>query len=96
MLESKVKTALRLKNTAFDIEVTGLIAAAKADLVQSGVDKSIVDQENQTDPLIERAIIVYCKANFGYDNDEAERFTKSYEMLKSHLALAGDYNGQVE
>ncbi|WP_079479715.1 head-tail connector protein [Halobacillus salinus] len=96
MLESKVKTALRLKNTAFDIEVAGLIAAAKADLVQSGIDKSVVDKENTIDPLIERAIIVYCKANFGYDNDEADRFAKSYETLKTHLSLAGDYNGKME
>ncbi|WP_313413143.1 phage head-tail connector protein [Sedimentibacter sp.] len=43
------------------------------------------------DPLIKRAITLYCKANFGYDNPDAERFAESYKMLKIHLALSSDY-----
>ena len=83
----KVKLALRVSGTVFDLEIQDLIDAAKLDLQISGVVK--VDEE---DSLIQRAIIVYCKANFGYDNNEAERFQKSYDMLKQHLSLAGDYN----
>ena len=83
----KVKLALRVSGTVFDLEIQDLIDAAKLDLQISGVVK--VDEE---DALIQRAIIVYCKANFGYDNNEAERFEKSYDMLKQHLSLAGDYN----
>lgn len=83
----KVKLALRVSGTVFDLEIQDLIDAAKLDLQISGVVK--VDEE---DALIQRAIIVYCKANFGYDNNEAERFQKSYDMLKQHLSLAGDYN----
>ena len=83
----KVKLALRISGTVFDLEIQDLIDAAKLDLQISGVVK--VDEE---DALIQRAIIVYCKANFGYDNNEAERFQKSYDMLKQHLSLAGDYN----
>ena len=83
----KVKLALRVSGTVFDLEIQDLIDAAKLDLQISGVVK--IDEE---DALIQRAIIVYCKANFGYDNNEAERFEKSYDMLKQHLSLAGDYN----
>ena len=83
----KVKLALRVSGTVFDLEIQDLIDAAKLDLQISGVVK--IDEE---DALIQRAIIVYCKANFGYDNNEAERFQKSYDMLKQHLSLAGDYN----
>lgn len=86
MLE-KVKNSLRVSGNAFDIEIADLIEAAKLDLEISGVVKV-----NDTDALIQRAIIVYCKANFGYDNAEAERFQNSYDMLKQHLSLAGDYN----
>ena len=86
MLE-KVKLALRVSGNIFDLEIQDLIDAAKLDLKITGVVKV-----NDTDPLIQRAIIVYCKANFGYDNNEAERFQKSYDMLKQHLSLAGDYN----
>lgn len=85
-----VKVALRISstNTAFDGEINGLILAAKADLGLSGVvgDK-IIDEE----PLIKRAVITYTKANFGYDNPEAERFQTAYNFLKMHLALATDY-----
>lgn len=93
MLED-VKTALRVKNNAFDSEIQDLIDAARADLALSGVnkDKTAVD----TDPLITRAIKTYCKAHFGYDNPEANRFQDSYVMLKQHLCLAGDYIEPVE
>lgn len=43
------------------------------------------------DPLIKRAITVYCKAHFGWDNPEADRFAQSYIMLKQHLALSAEY-----
>jgi uncharacterized phage protein (predicted DNA packaging) len=85
MLES-VKLALRVTISDFDEEIQGLIDAAKRDLAIAGVDKI-----NETDPLIRRAIITYCKANFGYDNPEAERFQQSYDMLKQHLSLSYDY-----
>lgn len=48
------------------------------------------------DPLIKRAITTYCKANFGYDNPEAERFMESYRMLEIHMALSEDYKQVVE
>lgn len=82
------KAALRIATatTAFNTEITDLIAAAKADLALSGVLVTL-----DTDTLIKRAIILYVKANFGYDNPEAERFQQSYEMLKQHLSLSADY-----
>ncbi|NLC03180.1 MAG: phage gp6-like head-tail connector protein [Tissierellia bacterium] len=44
------------------------------------------------DSLIQRAITLYVKANFGWDNPDAERLQQSYVMLKQHLSLSGDYN----
>ena len=81
-----VKVALRISNTAYDSEISDLINAAKSDLALSGVLK--VDD---TDPLIKRALIVYCKANFGWNNPDAERLQQSYDMLKCHLALSQEY-----
>jgi uncharacterized phage protein (predicted DNA packaging) len=83
-----VKDALRLSGTDLDIEVQDLIDAAKADLQLSGVH---ADKIVDTDPLIKRAVIVYCKAHFGWDNPEADRFAQSYTMLKQHLALSSEY-----
>lgn len=82
-----VKGALRVTTDAPGIisEIENLINAAKLDLEIAGV-KYIED-----DPLIQRAVIFYCKGHFGFDNPEAERFLRSYEMLKQHLSLSGDY-----
>lgn len=85
-----VKKALRISNTAFDDEIESLIAAARADLVLAGVNVAIASLD--TDALINRAVVVYCKAEFGYDNPDADRFRKSYDSMKMHLTLAGDYN----
>lgn len=88
MLED-VKTALRVSGSDLDIEVQDLIDAAKLDLRISGVNK--IDDD---DPLIKRAVITYCKANFGYDDvNMSERFERAYIMLKQHLSLSSEYKG---
>lgn len=93
MLED-VKTALRVSGDDLNLEIQDLIEAAKADLILSGVHESkVVD----TDPLIKRAIIVYCKAHFGYDDPKiTERFEQSYISLKQHLTLSIEYTGGAE
>jgi hypothetical protein len=89
MLET-VKTALRISNTRYDTEIIGLIDACKIDLGLAGVGKT-----DETDALIVRAVILYCKASFGYDNPESEKFQKSYDLLKCSLSLAGDYSEET-
>lgn len=88
MLED-VKKALRITATNFDDEIQDLIDAGESDLRLAGIFFTEID------PLIKRAIITYCKANFGYDNSEADRFQDSYVMLKQHLSLAGDYHEPI-
>jgi uncharacterized phage protein (predicted DNA packaging) len=87
-----VKKALRISGNVLDTEVQDLIDAAEADLQLSGVHSSKIAD---SDPLIKRAITVYCKAHFGWDNPEAERFAQSYIMLKQHLALSIEYTTEV-
>lgn len=86
MLE-KVKLALRIKSNSLDLDIQDLIESAKADLNISGVKN--LDEE---DPLIIQAVKTYCKANFGLDNKDSEKYQKSYDMLKQHLSLCGEYN----
>ena len=86
----KVKMALRIKTSAFDEELEGIIAAAETDLRLIGI-KTTNDEENtMTDPLIQRAIILYAKANFGFF-EESEKYQKAYDNLRCALSLAGDY-----
>ena len=84
MLE-KVKLALRITTTAFDEEISDLIAAAMADLRIAG----IVSLE-ETDPLIIRAVTTYCRANFG-SPDEYDRLKAAYDEQKAQLQIATGY-----
>ena len=96
-LFEKVKLALRLRSAAFDAEITGLIAAAIEDLRMFGVsvpDYVITPSEIVTEtstipppvdkPRVERAIILYCKWQFGYNNN-VEGFMRAYESHKLSL-----------
>lgn len=86
MLET-VKKALRISSVHFDEEIQDLIDAGESDLRLAGV--YFLESE---DALIKRAVTIYVKAHFGYDNPEADRLQNSYIMLKQHLCLAGDYH----
>ena len=81
MLE-KVRTALRIKTRSLDNEIEDLIAAALADLKIAGVRNT-----DENDPLIIRAVITYCKANFGVTN-AYDRLKKSYDEQKAQLQMA--------
>lgn len=84
MLE-KVKTALRIKTTAYDTELTDLITAAKQDLGIAGV---VVP--DTLDAICERAVITYCKMSFGLPEDY-DRLKMSYDEQKAQLSNATGY-----
>lgn len=88
----KVKLALRITTNAFDSELNDLIEAAKVDLGIAGVVLP-VSTDTQTDVIIERAIVTYCKLNFG-ELDKVEMYDRlkaSYDEQKSQLSMATGY-----
>lgn len=87
-LTEKMRAALRISSTSEKIttEIEDCIAACIADLANDGI-KAI----DESDALIIRAVTLYCKAEFGY-NDKAEKFRLSYDTLKMRLALSQEYN----
>ena|SRR5690606_32398817 len=91
-----IKLALRLapSQTQFDSEIQDLIAAAEMDLIQAGVSQE--KAVDHADPLIKRAITVYCKLHFGWENNDYERLERAYDMLKGHLSLTSDYRATSE
>ena len=82
---SKVKLALRITTSAFDSELTDLIAAAQIDLGVAGV---IIPPT--IDELVTRAIITFCKMSFGLPEDY-DRLKKSYDEQKAQLVTATGY-----
>lgn len=79
------KLALRITTTAFDSELTDLIEAAVIDLRQAGITNT-----DATDPMIRRAIITFCKLNFG-QVDDYDRLKASYDEQKAQLGMATNY-----
>ena len=84
MLE-KVKLALRVVTSAFDEELTDMIAAARYDLGIAGV--VIPEEMNE---LVTMAIITYCKMNFGIPEDY-DRLKRSYDEQKAQMSNATGY-----
>lgn len=80
----KVKLALRLTTCAYDNELTDLIDGAKADLGIVGIDNA------DTDPLIVRAIVTYCRLNFG-SPDDYERLKMAYDEQKAQMISSSLY-----
>ncbi len=86
---NSVRQYLRVSHEYFDGEISDLIGAARADLIMGGISPEKVNDES--DPLIKRAVVVYVKAEFGLDNADAEKYKESYNMLKRHLMLSNEY-----
>lgn len=80
---------LRIVTTSRDEEIRQTIAACLVDLKNGGVVN--IDTSDQ---LIQQAVKLYLKSQFGYDA-AAERFSAAYEHLKFSLALSGDYNTET-
>lgn len=80
-----VKLALRLTTQAYDAELNGLINAGLADLGVAGVT-----EDDTSDPLINRAVITYCKVHFGSPADY-ERLKAAYDEQKAQLVTCTGY-----
>lgn len=81
-----IKSSLRVSGNDFDNEIKTLIESAKKDLMTSGIAASRLSEINN-DSLVKNAIMNYCKAEFGFDNPDSEKFRNAYESLKAKLAL---------
>lgn len=85
MILDDVKLALRVTTDAFDAELNDLIDAALVDMNLAGIVNLDV-----SDPLIKRAVLTYCRLNFGQP-DDYDRLKKSYDEQKAQLGMATDY-----
>ena len=81
----KVKLALRIKTNAFDGEINDLINAALADLAAAGITN-----QDKEDPLIIRAVVTFCRANFGSPADY-DKMKTSYDEQKAMMQMATGY-----
>lgn len=87
------RAALRIPDFCndYDEEISDVIEAARAELVAGGVSES--KAHDDSDGRVRLAIKVYVKANFGMDNPDAERFTKSFDAMLTSMSGDSSYNG---
>lgn len=101
-LLDEVKVALRVTSDALDPEIAMWIDAAKADMHRVGVPRDLL-YDGVMDPYVQAAVTLYVKANFGYDNDEAQRFESTYRQMvcdilnsPSRFRTGGGEDGEVD
>lgn len=92
-LLDKVKVACRVTSTAYDDELTDLISAAFADIGITDVKAELLTETGIL-PLVQRAVITYCKLNFGYvqlEEDQYARLKASYDEQKAQMLMNSTY-----
>ncbi len=80
-----VKMALRIVTEDFDNELNDLISAALIDMKLAGISNQDTD-----DPLVRRAVVTYCRLNFG-EPDDYDRLKRSYDEQKAQMGMATGY-----
>lgn len=87
-----VKVACRVTSTAYNTELTDLIDAALADLGITDIDPDLLVTTGIM-PLIKRAVLTYCKMNFGeLEEGKYDRLKAAYDEQKSQLLMSSTYN----
>lgn len=75
----------------FDAEIEDLIEAARAAMRAGGVAASVAaDDSNGT---VRLAVKVYCKANFGMDNPDADCLAQSFDDLLTMMRGSSEFGG---
>lgn len=92
-LRDEVRAVLRVSSALYDSEIDTLIASALFDMRNKGISEGFIGQEGSYPPMVRQAVALWCKANFGYDNDEATRFMQAYESIVCSLMASHNDGG---
>ena len=92
----QVKKNLRVMSNDDGInqEIADLIESARNDLyVSQSITKDIAS--SVTNPLVKQAVVLYCKANFGLDNSDSEKYRAAYQDLADKLSVASQWKDSI-
>lgn len=84
-----IRSAARVDSSDFDDEIETLILAAREELRIAGIKTEKCNDE--ADPQIKRAVIVFVRAEFGLENADREKYLLAFESIKLRLALSVEY-----
>lgn len=77
MITDTVKTALRIKHDKLDDEIKRLETTARREMLRVGVDIRRVWDDS--DDLINQAVITYCLMNLTEDVGLIDKYTRAWE-----------------
>ena len=83
-LTERLRKRVRVMSDSSDEEIADLVTTCKKELEMAGV------YGDESDPTYYQALVLYCKGNYGYD-DDTERFQLAYAKLRDAMSLSGDY-----
>lgn len=84
-LTEKLRKRIRAMSDSSNGEIEDLVKSCRKELGMAGV------YGDESDPTYYQAIVLYCKANYGYDED-TERFQMAFQALRDAMNLSGDYD----
>lgn len=80
----QIRKRMRIAHAFMDDDIAGNIQAARLDMSRVGID---VEQD---DALTDKAVELYCKAQFDYLG-KGEEFLKNYERTRDAMSMSGKY-----
>lgn len=79
-----IRKKMRISHAKMDNDINDNIKAARLDMSRAGIN------ESKDDALTDKAIELYCKAQFDYLG-KGEQFQKNYEKLRDSMTLTEKY-----
>lgn len=89
-LLTQIKTSMRIVHGALDETIQTDIRAGAQDLLRVGIRPFSEDGMLREDPLIRKALELYCKSQADYQGKGAD-YEASYIRLRDAMSLCGDY-----
>lgn len=80
----EIRKKMRISHAKMDNDINDNIKAARLDMSRAGIN------ESKDDALTDKAIELYCKAQFDYLG-KGEQFQKNYEKLRDSMTLTEKY-----
>ena len=63
---------------------------------RAGVNAALLTRDDDMNPFVKHAVTAYCKAHFGYDVSEAQRFDDSYRRIVCDLLNSAENSAAME
>lgn len=85
-----IKDSMRIINNKLDEQIGRDIDSCLSALTMAGIAVKDATGEPKDDPLIDKAVEYYCKANADYQGNSG-KFMDAYESLRNAMQGCGDY-----